>query len=68
MTDVRIHDLRHTFASMSVAANISLPVIGGLMGHKSTATTQRYAHLMRNTGRQAANRVATDISKALGQK
>ena len=68
MTDVRIHDLRHTFASMSVAANISLPVIGGLMGHKSTATTQRYAHLMRNTGRQAANQVATDISKALGQK
>ena len=68
MTDVRIHDLRHTFASMSVAANISLPVLGGLMGHKSTATTQRYAHLMRDTGRQAANRVATDISKALGQK
>ena len=68
MTDVRIHDLRHTFASMSVAANISLPVIGGLMGHKSTATTQRYAHLMRDTGRQAANQVATDISKALGQK
>ncbi len=68
MTDVRINDLRHTFASMSVTANLSLPVIGGLMGHKSTATTQRYAHLMRDTGRQAANQVATDISKALGQK
>ncbi|HIF64808.1 MAG TPA: DUF4102 domain-containing protein [candidate division UBP10 bacterium] len=68
MTDVRINDLRHTFASMSVTVNISLPVIGGLMGHKSTATTQRYAHLMRDTGRQAANQVATDISKALGQK
>jgi hypothetical protein len=40
----------------------------GLMGYKSTATTQRYAHLMRNTDRQAANRVATDISKALWQK
>lgn len=45
LDDVRIHDLRHTFASLSVAAGVSLPVLGKALGHRSAQTTQRYAHL-----------------------
>lgn len=41
----RIHDLRHTFASIGTQANLPLQVIGSLLGHKSTTTTERYAHL-----------------------
>ena len=42
---VRLHDLRHSFASMGVAGGLSLPIIGALLGHKHPATTGRYAHL-----------------------
>ena len=45
LTDVRLHDLRHSFASVGVASGMSLPMIGKLLGHKKTATTERYAHL-----------------------
>lgn len=45
LDDVRIHDLRHSFASFAAAGGASLPQIGALLGHKSPATTQRYAHL-----------------------
>jgi integrase len=43
--DVRIHDLRHTFASLLVSGGMSLPMIGRLLGHTQVQTTQRYAHL-----------------------
>ena len=43
--NVRLHDLRHSFASIAVSGGASLPMIGALLGHKSTTTTQRYAHL-----------------------
>jgi integrase len=43
--DVRLHDLRHSFASMAVSSGQSLPMIGGLLGHRNTSTTARYAHL-----------------------
>lgn len=43
--DVRIHDLRHSYASMAAAGGMSLPQIGALLGHNSTQTTARYAHL-----------------------
>jgi len=43
--DVRIHDLRHTFASTAVGAGQSLPMIGALLGHTQVQTTARYAHL-----------------------
>ena len=46
--DVRIHDLRHSFASTAVAAGMSLPKIGKLLGHLTPATTARYAHLDRS--------------------
>jgi integrase len=43
--DCRYHDLRHSFASFAVAEGLSLPVIGRLLGHAKTSTTERYAHL-----------------------
>ena len=46
LDDVRIHDLRHTFASIAASNGLSLPIIGALLGHKQTQTTARYAHLI----------------------
>lgn len=46
LDDVRIHDLRHTFASIAAGKGVSLPIIGALLGHKQTQTTARYAHLV----------------------
>jgi integrase len=43
---VRIHDLRHTFASLLVSGGMTLPMIGKLLGHTQVQTTQRYAHLL----------------------
>ena len=45
IVDVRIHDLRHTFASLLVSGGMLLPMIGRLLGHTQVQTTQRYAHL-----------------------
>lgn len=53
--DARIHDLRHSFASLLVARQMSLPLIGRLLGHTQVATTQRYAHLAMEPLAQAAN-------------
>lgn len=52
--DLRIHDLRHCFASIGISAGESLPRIGGLLGHASPGTTQGYAHLIPSEGRAAA--------------
>jgi integrase len=52
--DVRIHDLRHSFASFCAGAGMSLPVIGGLLGHASQQSTARYAHLSHESLRRAA--------------
>ena len=60
---LRIHDLRHSFASTLVGSGYSLPVIGALLGHASTATTQRYAHLADDPLREAMTR-ATDLIEA----
>jgi integrase len=62
---VRIHDLRHSFASNIVNAGGSLPVIGALLGHRHVATTQRYAHLDRDPVRLVADRAAGSIAAAL---
>lgn len=53
----RVHDLRHTFASLLVSAGESLPVVGALLGHTQAKTTSRYAHLMDDSLRAAAERV-----------
>ncbi len=59
--DVRIHDLRHSFASRALALGESLYTIGKLLGHTSVATSARYAHLMREAEREAAVRVGGSI-------
>ena len=62
LNDVRMHDLRHTFASRAVSKGYSLPVIGGLLGHKSTATTARYAHLETKTLKDAVETISSGIA------
>ena len=59
--DVRIHDLRHSYASRALALGEGLPVIGRLLGHKEVATTARYAHLIRDAEKAAAVRVGESI-------
>ncbi len=58
---VRLHDLRHTFASVLASAGLSLPVIGALLGHNQASTTQRYAHLFDDPLRAATERAAALI-------
>ena len=59
--EVRLHDLRHSFASRALALGEGLPVIGALLGHGEAASTARYAHLMRDAERAAAARVGESI-------
>lgn len=61
----RPHDLRHSAASIGVAANASLLLIGGVLGHKSQATTQRYSHLSADPVRQTMEMIAERIAAAL---
>ena len=61
LNDVRIHDLRHSFASRALALGESLPMIGKLLGHKKVQTTARYAHLARDSVKAAAGRVAESL-------
>jgi integrase len=58
ITDVHVHDLRHTYASVLVSAGLSLPIIGALLGHTQVQTTQRYAHLFDDSLKEATNRAA----------
>ena len=60
--DVRIHDLRHTFASLLVSGGASLEMIARLLGHSQMSTTQRYAHLMDTPLREGVNAVADILS------
>jgi integrase len=60
--DVRLHDLRHTYASVLASAGLSLPVIGALLGHATPVTTHRYAHLFDDPLRQATERAAAIIT------
>ncbi|MGY6626892.1 MAG: tyrosine-type recombinase/integrase [Oceanicaulis sp.] len=62
LNEVRIHDLRHTYASLAAAAGHSLHVIGGLLGHTQAQTTARYAHLADQVRRSAAEDVDGLIS------
>lgn len=60
--DARIHDLRHTYASVLASAGLSLPVIGALLGHSQPATTARYAHLLDDPLRAATERASAIIT------
>jgi integrase len=65
---VRIHDLRHTHASVAASAGLGLPIIGKLLGHSQSATTQRYAHLDADPLRKASERIGSQLASAMGEK
>lgn len=65
LTDVRLHDLRHTFASNALLAGQPIEMVGKLLGHTQLQTTMRYAHLADETVRAAATKVSDAISKSL---
>ncbi len=62
LENVRIHDLRHTFASIAVANGMSLPLIGALLGHSQPQTTARYAHLSEDPLQKAASIIGARMS------
>lgn len=66
LEDVRIHDLRHSFASAGLAGGEGLPLIGKLLGHSHIATTSRYAHLADDPLRAAADRISERVAASLG--
>jgi integrase len=68
LQDVRLHDLRHSFASAAAAAGDSLVIIGKLLGHRDAKTTLRYAHLADDPLRAAADRVSTRIAASMTRK
>ncbi len=59
LSNVRVHDLRHSFASHLVQSGVSLPIIGRLLGHTQAQTTMRYAHLADKPLREAVNMFMT---------
>lgn len=65
---LRIHDLRHSFASIGAGGGLGLPIIGKLLGHSQAATTQRYAHLANDPVRQAVETIGATISAAMSRK
>ncbi len=66
LDDVRIHDLRHSFASGGLLVGEGLPMIGKLLGHTQVQTTARYAHLANDPVKSAANRIASRIAEVAG--
>jgi integrase len=66
--NARIHDLRHTFASTGIGDQMGLPVIGALLGHADSSTTQRYAHLADDAARRAVEAIGGKIASALEGK
>jgi integrase len=61
---LRIHDLRHSFASQLASGGASLPLIGALLGHSNPVTTARYAHLYDDPQRAAVERVGAAVEAA----
>ena len=64
--DVRLHDLRHTYASHAVLQGVPLPVVSRLLGHKHPSMTLRYAHVGDRETEAAAERIGAAIARALG--
>jgi len=66
--DVRIHDLRHTYAAYGAGGGLGLPIVGALLGHTQASTTQRYAHVADDPQRQGTELIGSAISEAMGDK
>jgi integrase len=64
ITGLRVHDLRHSFASQLASGGASLPLIGALLGHSNPVTTHRYAHLYDDPQRAAVERVGAEVEAA----
>ena len=62
---LRIHDLRHTYASFGAGGGLGLPIIGKLLGHSQAATTARYAHLDSDPLKRASETIAGQIAAAM---
>jgi integrase len=65
LPDVRIHDLRHCFASTAVSHGESLYLVGAVLGHRATSTTQRYAHLSMQPILDSANRTSSRLASLM---
>ena len=62
--NMRLHDLRHSFASLGANAGLTLQEVGGLLGHSNAATTARYVHLFKDKERSATAKIGKTISSA----
>jgi integrase len=65
LNGLRLHDLRHSYASVGAASGMGLHFVGKLLGHSSTSTTERYAHIANNPLRQANETIGEQIDAAL---
>lgn len=65
LQNLRLHDIRHTFASSAAMAGFGLPIVGKLLGHASPTTTARYAHFADDPLRRASDSIANKIATAL---
>ncbi len=68
LEDVRLHDLRHSFASVGAGVGFGLQVLGAILGHRQPSTTFRYAHLAEDPRRAAAERISGEIATTLASK
>lgn len=68
LKDLRLHDLRHNFASSAVSSGLSLYIVGKLLGHSQAQTTQRYAHLASDPVRAAADEISADLGRKIAKK
>ena len=64
---LRLHDLRHSFASVGAGDGLSLAMVGKLLGHAKAASTERYAHIDNDPLRRASQAIADRISAAMGE-
>ena len=68
LDDVHIHDLRHTFGATGAGASQSLHILGSLLGHKQSRTTQVYAHLAQSPQKKAVDVINARLKRAMEQE